>query len=219
MWRQSRCQLRKKKKKKTSTFKSGQVAVQRMGIFSCVSAESQSSLLWNSLMFSGGGVNRLSANLYEFQIADSPRLMGAAHFKWSNCHTVPTILSCFDVRFKGLQSCQRLSSDTSPAMNRAGSEAGLSTLCFSSTQDRTDILEPGGGGSQPPETASGGGFRGPVVPVSNTHTHTHTHTHTNKHSGLMEGEDGRRWMVRSGWYDGRAVRGDKRETDELPIYS
>lgn len=53
----------------------------------------------------------------EFQMCDSACLMAAAHFNRSNCHTVPIILSSFDVRFKGLQSCQWLCSDTSPAIN------------------------------------------------------------------------------------------------------
>lgn len=125
--------------------------------------------------------------------------MAAAHFNRSNCHTVPTILSSFDVGFKGLQSCQRLSSDTSPAINcelKARQTSWRSrSLCFSFTQDQTDILEQkisaatdswqksfqglsegkcvvggGGGGVRAWKYSAAQAAQGP------THTHTHKQT-------------------------------------------
>ena len=157
--------------------------------------------------------------------------MAAAHFNRSNCHTVPTILSSFDVGFKGLQSCQQLSSDTSTAINwepKARQTSWCSwPLCFSITQDQTDIFKQEISAAADSERESFQGllegkhewFRagkysaGRQLKVQHTHTHTPTNALT-----VMEG-DGRRWMVRSGWYDCTVVREDKRETDELPSTS
>lgn len=138
MWWQSRCQLRK-----NFYFQIRTGRRLRMGnsvVWALSHREVYSEIAWCSIAVGKQAFPQTSMN---FRSAIVHVWWGAAHFKRSNCHTAPTILSCFDVRFKGLQSCQRLSSDTSPAMNRAGSEVDLSTLCFSSTQDRTDILEPG----------------------------------------------------------------------------
>lgn len=57
------------------------------------------------------------------------------------------------------------------------------------------------------------GVRGPI------HTHTHTLPTTKTTNTVMGKQgDGRRWMAGSRLYDCRAVREDKRETDELPLY-
>lgn len=65
-------------------------------------------------------------------MSDGLCLMMAAHFNRSHCHTASTFLSWFDVQFKGLPCCQRLSSDTSPAINREHRvKQDLLTLSFS----------------------------------------------------------------------------------------
>lgn len=104
----------------------------------------------------------------------------------------------------------------------AESEADLLTLSFSITQHQIGISE-----REALQPASRGVFRaswrGSVdcFRLENTmlfgsSRSQNTHGPTNIH--IMLKGDGGRWMVRSGWYDCRGVKEDKRETDEPPLY-
>lgn len=139
-------------------------------------------------------VNRLSTNIFFlFQINDSPHLMAATDLVRWNCHTAPTILSSFDVRFKGLQSCQRLSSDTSPAINWAESETQTTWRSVSPLHKTTDIFWSGKSKTSfflgLLEAKQSRAAQGPTQTQRQTPTYTRTHN-----GGKMNGQVRGIWL-------------------------
>lgn len=160
--------------------------------------------------------------------SDSPRLVAVAHFNQSNCLTVATILSSFDVWFKGVAELSSVvfryitrnklswkrgrpldALARSASLTQGQTARDLSCSRQRAARSFRGLLE----GKR--WTLSG--CKNTTQPGGSSNTHTHTQTNKHTHTWPWRG-DGKRWMVRSGWYDCGVVNEDKRKTDELPLH-